>query len=86
MSQMVADPNALSDSSSQSREPQLLETLKQYWGYESFRPRQLDAINAVMDNRDSITIFPTGGGKSLCFQVPAVCRRALRSWFRPCCR
>ena len=74
MSQMVADSNALSDSSGQSREPQLLETLKQYWGYESFRPRQLDAINAVMDNRDSITIFPTGGGKSLCFQVPAVHR------------
>ena len=74
MSQMVADPNALSNSSGQSREPQLLETLKQYWGYESFRPRQLDAINAVMDNRDSIVIFPTGGGKSLCFQVPALSR------------
>ena len=74
MSQMVADPNVLSNSSGQSREPQLLETLKQYWGYESFRPRQLDAINAVMDNRDSIVIFPTGGGKSLCFQVPALSR------------
>jgi len=74
MSQMVADPNTLSDGSGQSREPQLLETLKQYWGYESFRPRQLDAINAVMGNRDSITIFPTGGGKSLCFQVPAISR------------
>ena len=74
MSQMVADPNALSNVSSQSRESQLLETLKQYWGYESFRPRQLDAINAVMDNRDSIVIFPTGGGKSLCFQVPAISR------------
>ena len=74
MSQMVADQNAISNGSGQSREPQLLETLKQYWGYESFRPRQLDAIGAIMDNRDSITIFPTGGGKSLCFQVPAICR------------
>ena len=74
MSQMVAESNTRSYSSSQPREPQLLETLKQYWGYESFRPRQLDAINAVMDNRDSIVIFPTGGGKSLCFQVPAISR------------
>ncbi len=78
MSQLVADPNMDSNAvSSQSREPQLLETLKQYWGYDSFRPRQLDAINAVMDNRDSIVIFPTGGGKSLCFQVPAIRREGV---------
>ncbi len=78
MSQLVADsktdPKAVSG---QSREPQLLETLQQYWGYDSFRPKQLDAINAAMDNRDSIVIFPTGGGKSLCFQVPAILREGL---------
>ena len=72
MSQLLADPNVPSDESAQSRESQLLKTLQQYWGYDSFRPQQLDAINAVMDNRDSIVIFPTGGGKSLCFQVPAI--------------
>jgi len=72
MSQLLADPNVPSDESVQSRESQLLKTLQQYWGYDSFRPQQLDAINAVMDNRDSIVIFPTGGGKSLCFQVPAI--------------
>ena len=74
MSQLVVDSNTVSDP---SRESQLLETLKQYWGYDSFRPRQLDAINAVMDNRDSIVIFPTGGGKSLCFQVPAILRQGV---------
>lgn len=78
MSQLVADPNMDSNAvSDPSRAPQLLETLKQYWGYDSFRPRQLDAINAVMDNRDSIVIFPTGGGKSLCFQVPAIRREGV---------
>ena len=78
MSQLVADSKTNPKSvSGQSREPQLLETLQQYWGYDSFRPKQLDAINAVMDNRDSIVIFPTGGGKSLCFQVPAILREGL---------
>ena len=56
---------------------QLSEALQQYWGYDKFRPLQLDAMQAVLSDRDSLVVFPTGGGKSLCFQAPAVCRDGL---------
>ncbi|MFK7766807.1 MAG: DNA helicase RecQ [Mariniblastus sp.] len=51
----------------------LASTLKEFWGFDDFRSQQLDAMQAVMSNRDSVVVFPTGGGKSLCFQAPAVC-------------
>ena len=50
----------------------LLAALHQYWGYSAFRPLQREAIEAVVSRRDSLLVLPTGGGKSLCFQVPAV--------------
>jgi len=50
---------------------ELLDNLKRYWGFDSLRPLQEDAIAAVMDGRDSLCVLPTGGGKSLCYQLPA---------------
>ncbi len=46
--------------------------MQQYWGYDTFRPLQQEAMAAVMEGRDSVVVLPTGGGKSLCFQTPAV--------------
>ena len=51
-----------------------LETLKEYWGYDSFRPKQEEIVNSALEGRDVLAILPTGGGKSVCFQVPAMMR------------
>lgn len=48
------------------------EILKKYWGYDKFRPLQEDIINSVLDGCDTLALLPTGGGKSICFQVPAM--------------
>ncbi|MDD3001934.1 MAG: DNA helicase RecQ [Candidatus Riflebacteria bacterium] len=53
--------------------PNLLKTLKKYWGYDQFRPLQQEAAQAALDGKDSLVILPTGGGKSLCYQLPAAC-------------
>ncbi len=50
----------------------LLAILRKYWGYDAFRPLQGAAMNAVVAGRDSVVVLPTGGGKSLCFQAPAL--------------
>ena len=51
-----------------------VEVLKEYWGYDSFRSKQEDIVNAALEDRDVLAILPTGGGKSVCFQVPAMMR------------
>src|SRR5687768_18489434 len=55
----------------------LSEVLERYWGYASFRPLQREAMAAILDGRDSVVVLPTGGGKSLCFQAPALVRDGL---------
>src|SRR6266545_1448299 len=50
------------------------DALARYWGYTTFRPLQRDAMDAVLQGRDSLLVLPTGGGKSLCFQAPALVR------------
>ena len=51
-----------------------VEILEKYWGFNSFRPLQLDIVEAAMYGHDVLALLPTGGGKSICFQVPALAR------------
>jgi ATP-dependent DNA helicase RecQ len=51
--------------------------LQQYWGYSSFRPLQEDIICSVLDGKDTLALLPTGGGKSICFQVPALMKEGI---------
>jgi ATP-dependent DNA helicase RecQ len=52
----------------------LLDVIARHWGFRTLRPLQEEAMRAVLDGRDSLVVLPTGGGKSLCFQAPAVLR------------
>jgi len=61
-----------------SSDTQSIQTiLKNYWGYDSFRPLQEDIIQAVLDGKDTLALLPTGGGKSICFQVPALFKEGI---------
>lgn len=53
---------------------QPIDFLERYWNHTSFRPLQEDIINAVLQNEDTFALLPTGGGKSICFQIPALMR------------
>ncbi len=53
------------------------EVLKQHWGYDRFRPLQEEIILSVLEGRDTLALLPTGGGKSICFQVPALVKGGL---------
>ncbi|MBK7870207.1 MAG: RecQ family ATP-dependent DNA helicase [Saprospiraceae bacterium] len=54
-----------------------LNILKKFWGYDAFRTLQTDIIQSVLDGKDTLALMPTGGGKSICFQVPALCQEGI---------
>ncbi len=54
-----------------------IKILQKYWGFETFRPLQEDIVRAALNGQDSLALLPTGGGKSICFQVPALCQEGI---------
>ena len=54
-----------------------LEILKQYFGYDSFRPGQQTVVEQLLSGRDVLAVMPTGAGKSICYQVPALCMKGI---------
>lgn len=59
------------------RNSEKLSVLKEFWGYDSFRPMQEEIVDSALEGRDTLAILPTGGGKSVCFQVPALMSEGL---------
>jgi ATP-dependent DNA helicase RecQ len=57
--------------------PDIHSILEEYWGYDSFRPLQQEIIESVAGGRDTLALLPTGGGKSLCYQVPALAQEGI---------
>jgi len=64
----------MSTSTPNTRDADLVDALHRIWGFAGFRPLQREAMQAILAGRDSVVVLPTGGGKSLCFQAPAIVR------------
>lgn len=64
-----------------SRRPK--QILQNYFGYKSFKPGQKEIIDNILAGNNTIGILPTGGGKSICFQIPAVCLSGVTVVFSP---
>ena len=74
---MTTEVLSRSDGADAPVDEALADVLQRIWGYASFRPMQREAMAAILDGRDSVVVLPTGGGKSLCFQAPALVRDGL---------
>ncbi len=61
----------------ESASDKIYDTLKRYWGFTEFRPVQERIIRSVMEGRDTLALMPTGGGKSLTYQVPTLAREGV---------
>jgi ATP-dependent DNA helicase RecQ len=68
---MITDSNNVADAEGHS---DVLGVIRRHWGFETLRPLQAAAMRTVLDGRDSLLVLPTGGGKSLCYQAPAIVR------------
>ncbi|MCG8448943.1 MAG: DNA helicase RecQ [Pirellulales bacterium] len=70
---MAATLESTSSCSTVPSLPLVREIVQHHWGFNSFLPLQQEAMQSILDDRDSVVVLPTGGGKSLCFQAPACC-------------
>ncbi len=57
--------------------PTPLSILQQYWNHQSFRPQQEAIIQSVLEGKDTIALLPTGGGKTICYKIPALIKAGL---------